>query len=151
MWRTLCGSCWSGDPPPLPCSVFIEEMGLRVVQRRRAGGRRRRPAARPRRGRAASPAGGRGPARRCPALLGDWKDEKKPGLCMVQTRFYSVILFLQEGVPCAFAVDGDAVMQQQLGRYAVPRQQAAVKAAVVDHPVAAAGAALLEQGGITAV
>lgn len=61
------------------------------------------------------------------------------------------ILFLQEGVPCAFAVDGDAVMQQQLGCYAVPRQQAAVKAAVVDHPVAAAGAALLEQGGITAV
>ena len=151
MWRTLCGSCWSGDPPPLPCSVFIEEMGLRVVQRRRAGGRRRRPAARPRRGRAASPAGGRGPARRCPALFGDWKDEKKPGLCMVQTRFYSVILFLQEGVPCAFAVDGDAVLQQQLGRYAVPRQQAAVKAAVVDHPVATAGAALLEQGGITAV
>lgn len=151
MWHTLCGSCWGGDPPPLPCSVFIEEMGLRVVQRRRAGGRRRRPAARPRRGRAASPAGGRGPARRCPALLGDWKDEKKPGLCMVQTRFYSVILFLQEGVPCAFAVDGDAVMQQQLGRYAVPRQQAAVKAAVVDHPVAAAGAALLEQGCITAV
>lgn len=151
MWRTLCGSCWSGDPPPLPCSVFIEEMGLRVVQRRRAGGRRRRPAARPRRGRAASPAGGRGPARRCPALLGDWKDEKKPGLCMVQTRFYSVILFLREGVPCAFAVDGDAVLQQQLGRYAVPRQQAAVKAAVVDDPVAAAGAALLEQGGITAV
>ena len=46
MWRTLCGSCWSGDSPPLPCSVFIEEMGLRVVQRRRAGGRRRRPAAR---------------------------------------------------------------------------------------------------------
>lgn len=151
MWRTLCGSCWSGDPPPLPCSVFIEEMRLRVMQRRRAGGRRRRPAARPRRGRAASPAGGRGPARRCPALLGDWKDEKKPGLCMVQTRFYSVILFLQEGVPCAFAVDGDAVLQQQLGRYAVPRQQAAVEAAVVDHPVAAAGAALLEQGGITAV
>lgn len=151
MWRTLCGSCWSGDPPPLPCSVFIEEMGLRVVQRRRAGRRRRRPAARPRRGRAVSPAGGRGPARRCPALLGDWKDEKKPGLCMVQTRFYSVILFLREGVPCAFAVDGDAVLQQQLGRYAVPRQQAAVKAAVVDHPVAAAGAALLEQGGITAV
>ena len=61
------------------------------------------------------------------------------------------ILFLQEGVPCAFAVDGDAVMQQQLGCYAVPRKQAAVKAAVVDHPVAAAGAALLEQGGITAV
>lgn len=105
----------------------------------------------PRRGRTASPAGGRGPARRCPALFGDWKDEKKPGLCMVQTRFYSVILFLQEGVPCAFAVDGDAVLQQQLGRYAVPRQQTAVKAAVVDHPVAAAGAALLEQGGITAV
>lgn len=102
-------------------------------------------------GRAASPAGGRGPARRCPALFGDWKDEKKPGLCMVQTRFYSVILFLQEGVPCAFAVNGDAVLQQQLGCYAVPRQQAAVKAAVVDHPVAAAGAALLEQGGITAV
>ena len=151
MWRTLCGSCWSGDPPPLPCSVFIEEMGIRAVQRRRAGRRRRRPAARPRRGRAASPAGGRGPARRCPALLGDWKDEKKPGLCMVQTRFYSVILILQEGVPRAFAVDGDAVMQQQLGRYAVPRQQAAVKTAVVDHPVAAAGAALLEQGGITAV
>lgn len=151
MWRTLCGSCWSGDPPPLPCSVFIEEMRLRVMQRRRAGRRRRRPAARPRRGRAASPAGGRGPARRCPALLGDWKDEKKPDLCMVQTRFYSVILILQEGVPCAFAVDGDAVLQQQLGRYAVPRQQAAVKAAVVDHPVAAAGAALLEQGGITAV
>lgn len=79
------------------------------------------------------------------------KIQKKPGLRMVQTRFYSVILFLQEGVPCAFAVDGDAVMQQQLGRYAVPRQQAAVKAAVVDHPVAAARAALLEQGGITAV
>ncbi len=94
-------------------------------------------------------AGGR-PAGALP-FLGDWKDEKKPGLCMVQTRFYSVILFLQEGVPCAFAVDGDAVMQQQLGRYAVPRQQVAVKAAVVDHPVAAAGAALLEQGGITAV
>lgn len=79
------------------------------------------------------------------------KIQKKPGLCMVQTRFYSVILILQEGVPCAFAVDGDAVLQQQLGCYAVPRQQAAVKAAVVDHPVAAAGAALLEQGGITAV
>lgn len=79
------------------------------------------------------------------------KIQKKPGLCMVQTRFYSVILFLREGVPCAFAVDGDAVLQQQLGCYAVPRQQAAVKAAVVDHPVAAAGAALLEQGGITAV
>ena len=94
-------------------------------------------------------AGGR-PAGALP-FWGDWKDEKKPGLCMVQTRLYSVILILQEGVPCAFAVDGDAVLQQQLGCYAVPRQQAAVKAAVVDHPVAAAGAALLEQGGITAV
>ena len=77
---------------------------------------------------------------------------KKSRVCAwYRPGFFSVILFLQEGVPCAFAVDGDAVLQQQLGRYTIPRQQAAVKAAVVDHPVAAAGAALLEQGGITAV
>ena len=59
--------------------------------------------------------------------------------------FGSVFQRFQQLLQLAFPENGDALLLQQPGGDPVPRDQAAGKAAVVDLPPAAAGAALLEQ------